>query len=806
MKVSLSWLKEYVGINLNINDLADALTMAGLEVEAVSDRYEYLNSVRVGRIIDIDSHPNSDTLKLCSVDIGESIISVVCGAPNVKTNMLAPCAVPGTRFPKGIVLEKSIIRGKTSEGMLCSELELGLGSNGHGIMELNDHLSVGDSLNKALEMSDPVLEIDLTPNRPDCLSILGTAREIAAIENKTVSYPEISLPKSVDDIANHTSVIIEDPEFCPRYAASLIFKVTVGPSPFWLQDRLVSIGLKPINNIVDITNFVMMETGQPLHAFDFDRLDENRIVVRTARENETFITLDGKERHLDPEMLMICDGKKPVAMAGVMGGLNSEIEDTTTNILLESAYFDPVCIRKTSKKTGLNTDASHRFERGVDPNGTITALNRATQLIAEIGGGRCIKGVIDEYPLPFSQTTIDVSIRRLNLHLGTRLDTAAIEKYLASIEFEVKKINDDTLQVTPPSCRVDIKRFEDITEEIARLFGYNNIETTFPLIPADARHPDRKIELRDRTKILMTGMGFNEAINYSFINKQSCDHLELPPDDPKRNMVDILNPISEDQAVMRTSLIPGLLETMKLNISVQNKNVKLFEIGHVFFKTDQRDDQPDESEMLGGLWTGSRIDSAWSSKEINCDFYDIKGALEELLRNLEIVNAAFTQMPPELCSYTKPGFTAQILNDNEPIGIVGEVHPTVLRNYDLKQTAFIFELNFDRLIKSVPDTKTARPIPKFPATSRDITLIIDNAVETYKIINAVEMRQEKLVEQLHLFDVFDGNPIPKGKKSVSFRITYRSLRGTLEDNIVNHLHKTITDHLIKTFDATLPAK
>lgn len=805
MKVSISWLKEYVSINLNVNDLADALTMAGLEVEAVSDRYDYLQSVYVGRIVNIDPHPNSDKLNICSVDIGENIISVVCGAPNVKTGILAPCALPGTSFPRGTALEKSIIRGETSEGMLCSELELGLGSNGLGILELGNHLSVGDSLNKALGLSDPVLEIDLTPNRPDCLSIIGTAREIAAIENKKVTYPEISLPESGGNISNFTSVTINDPDLCPRYAAALIFDVTVGPSPFWLQDRLISVGLKPINNIVDITNFVMMETGQPLHAFDFDRLAENRIVVRTARENETFITLDGKEHRLDPEMLMICDGKKPVAMAGVMGGLNSEVEDTTTNILLESAYFDPICIRKTSKKTGLNTDASHRFERGVDPNGTITALNRATQLIAEVGDGRCVKGIIDEYPLPFSETTIDVSTRRLNRHLGTRLETAAIEKYLKSIEFEVNKIDEDTIQVRPPSCRVDIKRFEDITEEIARLFGYNNIETTFPLIPAEARHRDKKIDLRDRTKVLMTGLGFSEAINYSFISKKSCDHLELPPDDPKRKMVDILNPISEDQTVMRTSLIPGLLETMKFNISVQNKNLKLFEIGHVFFHAG-RDHQPDEIEMLAGLWTGNRIDSNWSSKEIHCDFYDIKGVLEELLKNLGIENTMFTQMPPEVCLYTRPGFSGRIFQENEPIGLVGEVHPKVLRNYDLNQTAFIFELDFDRLIQWVPDTKSARPIPKFPATSRDITLIVDNDVETYKIIMTVEILQEKLVEHIHLFDVFSGNPIPKGKKSVSFRITYRSSEETLEDYRVNHIHKNLTNQLLKKFNATLPAE
>ena len=805
MKISLSWLQAYVDLNLNVNELADALTMAGLEVEAVSDRYEYLNTVRVGRIVDVTPHPKADTLKLCDVDIGGRIISVVCGAPNVKTDLLAPCALPGTVFPKGIVLEKSTIRGKTSEGMLCSEIELGLGGTGRGIMELDRGLAEGDSLNKALGLSDPVLEIDLTPNRPDCLSILGIAREVAALSGKKVKYPEMSLPESTDDIADRTSVSLMNVDLCPRYAAGLVLDIAVKPSPFWLQDRLISVGLKPINNIVDITNFVMMETGQPLHAFDFDRLAENRIVVRTARENEIFVTLDGKERRLDPEMLMICDGKKPVALAGVMGGLNSEIEDATTNILLESAYFDPVCTRKTSKKTGLNTDASHRFERGVDPGGTVAALKRALQLIVDIGGGKCIQGIIDEYPSPISEKTVEVSIQRLNRHLGTRLDDTAIENYLNSIEFDVEKIDADRFRVTPPSFRVDIERFEDITEEIARLFGYNNIETTFPLIPADDRHPDKKIDARYRIKTMMAGLGFSEAINYSFISPQSCDHLELPADNPKRKLVHILNPISEDQAVMRTTLIPGLLQTMKYNLSQQNKDLKIFEIGHAFFHSGKTDRRPDEVEMLTGLWTGNRIDSTWFSKEIACDFYDMKGIVEELFRNIGIINTAFTRMPAASCFYTRPGHTARVMYDHEAVGFVGEVAPKVIRNYDLKQTAFIFELNLDRLVQSIPDTKSARPIPKFPAISRDITLIIDNDVETYKIINSVESFQEELVENVHLFDVFEGDPIPKGKKSISLRVTYRSSHETLEDNRVNDIHKNITARLMKTFDATLPA-
>ncbi|MBW1814658.1 MAG: phenylalanine--tRNA ligase subunit beta, partial [Deltaproteobacteria bacterium] len=530
----------------------------------------------------------------------------------------------------------------------------------------------------------------------------------------------------------------------------------------------------------------------------------NRIVVRTAREGEAFITLDGKERRLDPEMLLICDGEKPVALAGVMGGLNSEIEGSTTKILLESAYFDPVCIRKTSKKTGLITDASHRFERGVDPKGTITALNRATQLIAEIGGGKLIKGTIDEYPNPFPDRVIDFSVTALNRRLGILLDINDIENYLKSIEFKVDKTGNDRLQVIPLSCRVDITRFEDITEEIARLFGYNNIKTTFPLIPAEARHPSKKIESRDRIKCLLTGLGFNEAINYSFISKLSCDRLNLKPDDKKRQVVDVLNPLSEDQSVMRTSLIPGLLETMKYNISVQNRNLKLFEIGNVFFNTGQKDSLPDEVEMLAGLWTGKRVDAVWFSKEINCDFYDIKGAVEELLGNLDIVNTDFNRMPTASCFYTKPGFTAQVIIKDEPIGLVGELHPKVLNNYDLKQTAFIFELNFDRLISYMPDTKSVSPIPKFPATSRDITLIVNKDIEANKILQSVIDLNEELVENLHLFDVFEGDPIPAGRKSISFRITYRSSSETLEDNRVNNLHKSISDRLLKKVDATLP--
>lgn len=808
MKVSLSWLQDYVPIEMEVNSLADALTMVGLEVEAISDRFDYLERVIVGRVITVAPHPEAKRLKLCDVDIGNRIISVVCGAPNVNKDLLAPVALPGTTFPDGTLLEKNVIRGITSEGMLCSEAELGLGPDRAGVMVLGQNLSVGDKLAKALELSDPVFEIDLTPNRPDCLSIIGVAREIAALQKTKLKYPDTGLSDSIDNISRLTSVTIKTPDLCPRYAARLLEDITVAPSPFWLQDRLISVGLRPINNIVDITNFVMMETGQPLHAFDFDRLAENRIVVRTASEGETFTTLDQKERILSPGMLMICDGEKPVALAGIMGGLNSEIEESTTRVLIESAYFNPACIRRTSKKFGLNTDASHRFERGVDPQGTIVALNRSARLMAEIGGGRIIEGIIDEHPGPQPTRTIILSVRDTNSHLGTDLDQKEIGDLLKSIEFKVvpddKSDDQDRLIVIPPSFRVDITRPTDLMEEVARLLGYNNIPTTFPLIPAEVRQPARRLELRSRIKNIMTGYGFTEVINYSFISSLSCDRLLLEANDRRRNLVQILNPLTDDQAVMRTSLIPGLLETMHRNLARQVRNLKIFEVGNIYLSTG-KNSLPEEVEMIAGLWTGARFDPSWHFKEVDCDYYDIKGVVEGLLNGLKVNNILFTGLPNDWCPYTRPGYTARIIAGKEFIGLVGEVRSQVLRNFDLSRPAFIFELNLQTLAALIPDTYQSKPIPKLPAIARDLTIIINKDIEARTIQESIRNVNEKLVEEIYLFDVFEGDPIPAGKKSLSFRIIYRSSTETLKDEEVNHIHKTISERLLEEFEAALPA-
>jgi len=803
MKVSLNWLKDYVSIDVSPSELADRLTMAGLEVEAVIDRYEYLNHVLVGRITAIKPHPKADNLKLCDVDLGGRTVCVVCGAPNVSVNIKVPCAMPGAVMPNGLVIAESTIRGITSPGMLCSESELELGTDKSGLYILSPDLKEGDSLSQALNLSDTIFEIGLTPNRSDCLSIIGIAREIAALLNQPLRLPEVVLPEATGNITDFTSVTIDSPEFCPRYAARLVTDVVIAPSPFWLKDRLMAVGLKPINNVVDITNFIMMELGQPLHAFDFDRLAQHRIVVRTAEDKEPFVTLDGKEWQLSSDTLMICDGERPVAIGGVMGGENSEIEDTTHRVLIESAYFNPNSIRKTAKKLGINTDASYRFERGIDPEGTLTAVNRAAQLMVELGKGRLINGYIDVHPNPVGRKKISLSVKNTNRHLGTQFSASDIKGFLESIEFSVEIKDSDTMSVIPPSFRVDVSRPEDLMEEAARLWGYNNIPMTFPPISAGGGLPKRQIELKEKIKDLMTGLGFAESIHYSFIGKYCCDRLELPSGDEKRRMLDVLNPLTEDQAVMRTSLIPGMLESMRRNQSWQIRNLKIFELGKIFISNGQ-DIQPTEIEMLAGLWTGARLEPTWHGKPEPCDFYDLKGVVEKLLCSLGI-SAVFALMPAESCSFTRTGRTAKIEINKTPVGLIGEVTAAVLKNFDLKQPVFVFEIDLGVLLPLLPDTLSFEPLPRFPAVERDVTLIVDNQIQSGDIVNEIVSYQEELMEQTSIFDVFSGDPIPQGKKSISLRMTYRSFNETLQDKRVNIVHQQITDRLVKKFNASLPA-
>jgi phenylalanyl-tRNA synthetase beta chain len=709
-------------------------------------------------------------------------------------------------MPNGATLEASVIRGQPSEGMLCSAAELTLGTDAAGLMVLKDDLPLGAALNTALSLSDPVLEIDLTPNRADCLSIIGVAREVAAIQRTRLRHPRVNLADPDDSITRLTSVTIAAPDHCPRYAARVLENVAVKPSPFWLQDRLLSVGLRPINNIVDVTNFVMIECGQPLHAFDLDCLAQNRIVVRTADPGERFVTLDQKERVLDSEMLMICDGEKPVAVAGVMGGLNSEIRPETRRVLIESACFDPLSVRKTSKKLGLGTDASRRFEKGVDPAGTVPAATRAAVLMAEVSGGRLVGGVIDAHPRPWTPRVIGLSVRRTQRLLGTRVTGRKIARLLSAIEFQVEAgPQREELRVTPPSFRVDVLRPEDLMEEVARLSGFDTIPTTFPVMPVGQRPPPGRLELRQRIKTVLTGLGFTEVINYSFIHARSCDRLRLPADDPRRRTVAVLNPLAEDQSVMRSSLIPGLLENLQANLAQQTRRLKVFEIGKIFLQRPGAD-LPDEPEFIAGLWSGSRQPLSWHAKETPCDFYDLKGVVEGLLGAIKLQAAETTQAPDAQCFYTRPGHSGRILAGGREIGIIGELHPEVRAAFDLKQTAFLFELDAGAIETLLAETRYRMRIPKFPAVARDITLIVDRGLESREVLGALSAMNLDLLESVQLFDVFAGEPIPEDKCSLSFRLTYRSPEKTLADEEVNDLHRSVSQRLLAAFHATLPGR
>lgn len=803
MKISLNWLKSYVPLIMNVEALAEALTMTGLEVEAVIDRYAFLKTVVVGRVVEITPHPNSRKLRCCMVDSGSGRIPVVCGAPNATLNALSALALPGTEMPDGTVIGASVIRGAQSEGMLCSEGELGLGPDRSGIMVLDESLAPGTPLAAALHLEDTVLEIGLTPNRSDCLSLIGIAREVAAIQKTPLTMPSIDFPPANGDIRALTSVSILAPDHCPRYAARVLTAAAVAPSPFWLQDRLISVGIRPVNNVVDITNFVMMETGQPLHAFDFDRLAGKRIVVRTAEEGELFTTLDHKSRTLSSDMLMICDGEKPVAMAGVMGGLNSEIDAATRSILIESACFDPASIRKTARQFGFNTDASHRFERGVDPEGTVFALNRAAAMMAEICGAELVEGVIDERPVAAAPKLLELSVSAANRLLGTRIDAAVMDELLASIGFVVTPVDGDLRRVRPPSFRVDVSRPVDLVEEIARLWGYDRIPTTFPVIPQGPSAASSSRAPRDRLLRLMNGLGFSECITYSFIHGDCAQHLRLAADDSRIRTLAVLNPLSEDQSVMRTSLIPGLLESVNRNISRQSRNLKLFEIGNVFI-SNGREALPDEVEMLCGLWTGARTDASWHGPDTACDFYDLKGVVEAMMAALHIQDVRFSRDTAKNCSYLKPGYAAGIRCGGRDIGAIGQVHPETLGIFSIKQPVFVFEMDVRRLFDIVSDLRLTDAIPRFPAVSRDVTLILAGSLESSRIIDAVLALKDPLVERVMLFDVFEGGHLPPDRKSLSFRLTYRSATATLEDEAVNTLHRRISDQLVREFDAMLP--
>lgn len=819
MKVSLSWLREYIPIDLDPQEISDRLTMAGLEVDGLESLYDYLDNVVVGRVVQARQHPNADKLTCCAVDIGKEELSpIVCGAPNVREGMYVACALPGAVLPGDFKIKKSKLRGEPSHGMLCSAAELMLADDASGIMDLEGEVVAGTPLESALKLADVVFEIDLTPNRPDCLSLIGVAREIGAFtepQNK-VTLPDVTFPETqMDsrDIHDFITVEIEDPQLCPRYAAGMLFDVTVGPSPLWLKQRLEAVGLSSVNNVVDITNFVMMETGQPLHAFDYDNIAKNKIIVRTAGKPGDapleFTTLDSKVHKLDPEMLMICDGEKPVGIAGVMGGENSEITDATTRVLVESAYFNPVSIRRTAKRTGIASDASHRFERGVDAEGTMFALKRAVSLMAQLCSATIAAGIIDENPVKARPVTIDLNPKALNVRLGTSFSADEMAQILASVEFGVEKKMDKKdeglLQVHVPSFRVDVARPEDLSEEVARLWGYNKIETSYPLVTAKGSSLSGRLVLRGKIRQAMIGFGFCEAINYNFIRKDACGRMGIEAPDKRTRMVEILNPISDQMAVLRTSIVPGLLETMARNNAKQVDTLQLFEIGKIFYDKAPGE-QPEEVEVIGGLITGCRCDQTWYSKKEVVDFFDLKGVMQGLLDSLQISGVLYERTDAGTCPYFEPGYGANVVKDGLILGTLGKIASGVGAAFGLKQDAYLFELDMDSLEKAVPRAIQAVGLPKFPAISRDMTFIVSKRVEVGAMMDTISTFAQKqgLIEDYFLFDVFEGRNIGEDKKSLSFRIVYRSSSKTLTEKNIKKIHDQLSRKLIDDFNAGLP--
>ncbi len=801
MKVSLNWLNDYVDIRTDVKDLVNLLTMAGLEVEGITSTGEGFDKVVVAEIESVRKHPGADRLSLVDVKTGREKYSVVCGATNIREGQKVPLALVGARLPNGMEIRRSKIRGVTSEGMLCSETELGLGADASGIIILSSLLRPGANFGDALGLRDIVLDIGITPNRPDCLCVIGVAREIAALTHQKMRYPSVPLSEAGEDIHRKTSVTILDPDLCPRYVARMIEGVKIGPSPQWMRNRLEKVGVRSISNVVDVTNYVMMEYGQPLHAFDFELLEEGRIVVRRARNGEGFVTLDGIKRTLDGEMLMICDGVKPVAIAGVMGGLNSEISNDTKIVLLESAYFDPASNRETSKKLGLETEASYRFGRGIDYGSCVSVANRAAQLIQELAGGRVVEGVVDAYPVSLKLNPIRLRIPRTRQILGTEVSAEDVETYLKNLELEVHSGEENVLVVTPPSFRRDLEREIDLIEEIARMDGYEKIPVTLPQSPPSPAKLGRELLLERKASEVLIRYGYHEVVNYSFTSPSSGDLIGLLPDDPKKQHLPILNPLAEDLSVLRTSLLPGLLETARYNVSRKILNLKLFELRKVFLP-EKGAELPREVKSLGGIAMGADRDLHWASAPRAIDFFDIKGCIEDLLEVLQIEGIKFRRGEDPI-PFLHPGNAARILFGEEVLGVLGEAHPEVLERYEIPGRAYLFEIDFEQLVKRAGEGRWFKPLPRFPAVYRDLSLVIDDGLETEEIADAIKAFQKPFIDEVILFDIYRGTPIPEGKKGVSFRIRYQANDRTLTDEEVNEDHEKLISRLKEIFQAEL---
>ena len=798
MKVPLSWLGEYVDVTLPPTELANRLTMAGTEVKGIQVIGGSWENIVVGQIVAVNPHPNADRLSLATIDLGTEQPTVVCGAPNLRLGDKVAFASVGAQLIDGhsgqaFRLESAKIRGVVSNGMACSEKELGISDSHEGIMGLPAEAPIGTPL--ASYLGDTIFDMDITPNRPDCLCLVGIAREVAALTGQGLHLPETEYEEKALPIDQQVSVEIAAPDLCPRYCASLITGIKVAESPRWLQQRLLKCGMRPINNIVDITNYVMLEYGQPLHAFDYHQIKGRKIIVRRATKGETIISLDGIERRLAEDMLVIADEEQAVAIAGVMGGADSEVTPETTSILLESANFSPPSIHYTGRVLGLPSEACMRFERGIRPELTLPALKRATQLIIQLVGGQAAKGLVDAYPGKQEPESIPLSTSQVNQLLGVEFSLDQIVAALTSLSFECKVASASGVRVTAPYWRSDIHQAVDLIEEVARIIGYDEIPATMLAQSVPRQSPEPILSLKQKVRYSLVGYGFQEVITYSLTSLEMLNKL-LPDPHPIDPMpLRVANPMTLEQEYLRPNLRANLLAVLSANRRYEDDGIRLFELGKVYLPRPK--DLPGEPEMLCGLLSGSRFEKSWHGGDDSFDFYDARGVVEGLLSQLDI-DASFDESKDESLHPVKQ---AAIVIAGNKLGVVGELHSKLLQAFEIPGAAYLFEINLTALLPFSLGHKMFQPISRFPTIVRDIALVVDAGVTHHRVKDIIN--SFPLVKRVTIFDVYSGEQVPPGKKSLAYSITFQSPTHTLTDEEVNQVQQQILDKLSSELGATL---
>ncbi|UCJ91151.1 phenylalanine--tRNA ligase subunit beta [Staphylococcus aureus] len=794
MLISNEWLKEYVTIDDSVSNLAERITRTGIEVDDLIDYTKDIKNLVVGFVKSKEKHPDADKLNVCQVDIGEDEpVQIVCGAPNVDAGQYVIVAKVGGRLPGGIKIKRAKLRGERSEGMICSLQEIGISSNyipksfESGIYVFSESQVPGTDALQALYLDDQVMEFDLTPNRADALSMIGTAYEVAALYNTKMTKPETTSNELELSVNDELTVTIENEDKVPYYSARVVHDVTIEPSPIWMQARLIKAGIRPINNVVDISNYVLLEYGQPLHMFDQDAIGSQQIVVRQANEGEKMTTLDDTERELLTSDIVITNGQTPIALAGVMGGDFSEVKEHTSNIVIEGAIFDSVSIRHTSRRLNLRSESSSRFEKGIATEFVDEAVDRACYLLQTYANGKVLKDRVSSGELGAFITPIDITADKINRTIGFDLSQNDIVTIFNQLGFDTE-INDDVITVQVPSRRKDITIKEDLIEEVARIYGYDDIPSTLPVFEkvTSGQLTDRQYKTR-MVKEVLEGAGLDQAITYSLVSKEDATAFAMQ----QRQTIDLLMPMSEAHASLRQSLLPHLIEAASYNVARKNKDVKLFEIGNVFFANGEGE-LPDQVEYLSGILTGDYVVNQWQGKKETVDFYLAKGVVDRVAEKL---NLEFSYRRADIDGL-HPGRTAEILLENKVVGFIGELHPTLAADNDLKRT-YVFELNFDALMAVSVGYINYQPIPRFPGMSRDIALEVNQNIPAADLLSTIHAHGGNILKDTLVFDVYQGEHLEKGKKSIAIRLNYLDTEETLTDERVSKVQAEIEAALIK---------